>query len=506
MKKILSLLLAVVLLFSACVLSPEPEIPEEPLLIADPSDPSAEKEPFYLRVPYDFEEGVLPYTTSGRSNRFICGLIYRSMIKLTSSYRYETDLLSAIKTEDNLTWYLYLDEGTIFPDGTEFTAYDLKYSIQEAMKEGSYYAESLNDIDSVTVVNATCCRVILRTASRYFPNLLTFPVISYETIRDPLFFPGRYSFSEDGKYLFCNEKSDAPIIELISSDDPELLVYEMRMGRYDCIYCRDPLSLGTSSVGAMNGLQSNRMVYLGFNSSAGFTYYSAFRKAVSAAIDYEYLCNYVYNHFAAEPKGIFNPDFYEVTYIGKRSLDVMSANLLLDDAGWTNRDGENYRTNSRGNRITLELLVCSESAAKVSAAKAIADMLKEIGIAVEVTSLPYASFMQALENHRYDLYLAEVRLDADMDLSGLLTPRAYELSDEEYINYGMDSYEGLYLKWLDYMSGTISATEFGGVFAETMPYVPLCYTKSSVIFSRNLPISFGGTDSDMFYDILNWQY
>ena len=504
MKKILSLMLAVILLFSACALSPEPKSPEEPSPSADSADASEEKETLYLRVPYDFKEGISPYTTLSRSNRFICGLIYRSMVTLTSSYRYETDLLSAIQTEDNLTWYLYLDEGTTFPDGTEFTAYDLKYSIQEAMKEGSYYADSLDVISSVTVVNATCCRVILHTASRYFPNLLTFPVISYETIRNPLFFPGRYSFSEDGTYLFCNEKSNAPVVELIPSDDPDLLVYEMRMGRYDCIYCGDPMSLGTSSVGALNGLQSNRMIYLGFNNSTGFTHYSDFRKAVSAAIDYEYLCNYVYNHFAAEPRGIFNPDFYEVSYAGKRSLDVMSANLLLDDMGYTNRDGENYRTNSRGNRITLDFLVCSESAIKVSTAKAIVDMLKGIGVAVEVTSLPYDSFIQALSEHRYDLYLAEVRLDADMNLSGLLTPRAYEFPDEEYINYGMDSYEGLYLKWLEYMSGTISTTEFGNAFAETMPYVPLCYTKSSVIFSRNLPFSFGGTDSDMFYDILNW--
>ncbi len=507
MKKtaFLSLFLAIVLLFSACGVVPEnPGDPENDPTVEEPGVPESE-EPFSLRIPFDFEEGFAPYAAKSKQNRYVCGLLYRSMVRLTSSYRYEPDLLSSITTEDNVTWYLYLDDGLTFPDGTEFTAYDLKYSIQQAMDEGSYYADSLGVIQSVSVVNATCCRVVLHYADKAFPNLLTFPVISYETIRNPLFFPDRYVLADDGVSLLSTVEGTAPTIQLVSSEDPDLLVYEMRMGRYDCVYCRDPLSLGTSSVGALSGLQSNRLVYLGFNNGAPFPYYAAFRKAVSAAIDYEYLSTYVYNHFASEPKGIFNPDFYEVTYTAKRSLDVMSANLLLDDMGLTNRDSENYRTNSRGKRISLSLIVCNESSVKVAAANAVAEMLREIGVEVIVTSLPYNSFLSALEKGGYDLYLAEVRIGADMDFSRLLTPWNYVLPDVEYISYGMNNYEGLYLQWLGYMAGTVTATEWNRAFAEVSPFVPLCYAKSSVIFSRDLPFAFGGTDFDMFYDILNWK-
>ena len=55
------------------------------------------------------------------------------------------------------------------------------------------------------------------------------------------------------------------------------------------------------------------------------------------------------------------------------------------------------------------------------------------------------------------------------------------------------------------MSGTATPSEFSAAFAEVMPYVPLCYTKSCVVFSRDLPFSFSGTDFYMFYGIENWQ-
>ena len=117
------------------------------------------------------------------------------MVSLNSDYSYELDLVSEIYTEDNINWYIYLSEGETFPDGTEFTAYDLRYSTNLAMEEGSYYAKSLECISSIKVVNATCLRISLYHANRYFPNLLTFPVISYETEDDPLYSCGRYGSS-----------------------------------------------------------------------------------------------------------------------------------------------------------------------------------------------------------------------------------------------------------------------------------------------------------------------
>ncbi len=503
--KLVFILIAVALIFSGCqtqtitppvteVAPPVTEIPED----------AGKEEPFVLRIPYDYREGISPFTTSSKSNRFVCELVYRSMVNLTYDYRYELDLVKEIYTEDNITWYIYLEEGLTFPNGTEFTAYDLRYSLEEAMDEGSYFAQSLEVISSSKVIDATCFRIILKYADRYFPNLLTFPVISYKTVERPVYFPDRYSICDDGHHLVSNIDAAAQKIELVSAESPELLTYEMRMGRYDCIYVSDPGSTGSVYGGATLGMQSNRMVYLGFNSFYAFTYYSDFRRAVSAAIDYNFVVEDIYGHFASAPKRIYNPDFYEMEFVSKNSLDLMSSNLILDNMGFGKRDSEGFRTNTRGKRISLKLIVCNESQTKVELAHAISQMLYEVGLEVKVEELSYLSYMAALENNAYDLYIAEMRLGADFDLSKIITPYEYQAYGEEYINYGVPSSEKLYLSWLGFMNGSVTPSEFANTFQEVMPFAPICYTKGCAVFNRDLPFTLFGTSYDMFYNILDW--
>ena len=504
--KILSFFLAAVFVFSGCKATTVTPPVTEVVVPTEPSEPEvpAEEEPFTLRIPFDFDEGVSPYKTLSKPNRFVCELIYRSMVSLKSDYSYELDLLSEIYTEDNTVWYLYLDESLTFPNGAEFTAYDLRYSLQQAMKEGSYYAKSLSIVRNINVVNATCLKITLHYADRYFPNLLTFPVISFETVDNPVYFTDIYYFGEDGKSLICDLYSAAQKIELVSATDMDLLTYEMRTGRYDCIYVPDPADNHASGGGTV-GMQSNRMVYLGMNSYYAFTYYADFRRAVAAAMDYERISSDIYGHFAAAPKKIYNPDFYEMQYISKNSLDLMSANLILDDMGFDGRDKEGFRTNKRGKRISLKLIVCNESTVKVNLANAVAEMLLEAGIEVNVSALSYGSFMTALENGNYDLYIAEMRLGADMDLSPILTPYEYQWEDFDYINYGVPNSEKLYLNWLGFMNGTVTPSEFAAYFEEVMPFVPLCYTKGCAVINRDLPFTLFGTDFDMFYNIAEWK-
>lgn len=496
-KRIIAFVFALLILFSGCENKNQQTDTARLVPVTDGYSPNEDKNFSVLKIPYDYEEGLSPYTTLSKPNRFICGLVYRSMVNLTSSYNFEYDLVSEISSQDNIEWYIYIEDGLSFPNGNEFTAYDLKYSVQQAMAENSYYRSSLDIIDSVTVANATCCKIVLNQADRYFPNLLTFPVISFETLENPEYFPGRYSISEDGSSLFANDDCSIKKIELVPISDHDLLIYEMKMGVYNCIYCADPLSLGTSSIGGIGGLQTNKLVYLEFNSGVPFLNRSNFRKAISAAIDYSFISSDIYGNFASVPRSIFNTDFYEMEFISKNNLDLMSASLLLDDIGLTEHDSEGFRINSRGNRISFDLLVCNTNKAKVSLAEAIAKMLKEIGIEVTVKSVSYSDYVTAIKNYNYDMFIGDLKIDSDMDISPIFAP------DDSY-GYTSSPKEDMYYLWLEFMSGNISVSEYINQFNESVPFIPLCYTKSCVIYSRELAVSFGGTDFDMFYNIFDW--
>jgi ABC-type transport system substrate-binding protein len=135
LKKIISAITVLMLILCGCALQ-TPEVPASLSMPAEEDTPDVQK-PLVLRVPYDYSEGASPYTAKSRSNRYVCRLVYSSMVNLLPNYSYELDLLSEIKTDDNITWYLYVAEGSAFPDGTEFTAYDLRYSLQQAMRDDS---------------------------------------------------------------------------------------------------------------------------------------------------------------------------------------------------------------------------------------------------------------------------------------------------------------------------------------------------------------------------------
>ena len=81
--KILSFFLAAVFVFSGCKATTVTPPVTEVVVPTEPSEPEvpAEEEPFTLRIPFDFDEGVSPYKTLSKPNRFVCELIYRSIPK-----------------------------------------------------------------------------------------------------------------------------------------------------------------------------------------------------------------------------------------------------------------------------------------------------------------------------------------------------------------------------------------------------------------------------------------
>ena len=82
--KLISAALVFLIVFGGCNKAQEDELPPGFDNNSGKEDSAAEETPYILRIPYDYDEGLSPYAAKSRTNRFICGLIYRSMIKLNS--------------------------------------------------------------------------------------------------------------------------------------------------------------------------------------------------------------------------------------------------------------------------------------------------------------------------------------------------------------------------------------------------------------------------------------
>ncbi len=79
---------------------------------------------------------------------------------------------------------------------------------------------------------------------------------------------------------------------------------------------------------------------------------------------------------------------YQDNSEGYGEYDPERAMELLDEAGWTLDEGERYRTNEDGETLTLDWVASDDMAIAMDEAEIGRDMLAEIGIEVQIQSVP----------------------------------------------------------------------------------------------------------------------
>lgn len=115
------------------------------------------------------------------------------------------------------------------------------------------------------------------------------------------------------------------------------------------------------------------------------------RKAVAKAIDREGIA-WITGFGEYRVKSDFlavNTQYYDPSFQDALKYDVAAANKLLDDAGWSTRDAEGYRTRD-GRRLSAELLSYESPTFPSSVAVAIQSDLKKVGFELRIELLPLA--------------------------------------------------------------------------------------------------------------------
>ncbi|PJY96620.1 ABC transporter substrate-binding protein [Pseudomonas donghuensis] len=119
------------------------------------------------------------------------------------------------------------------------------------------------------------------------------------------------------------------------------------------------------------------------------------RRAVAKAIDRDGLA-WITGFGEYLAKGDFlaaNTRYYDPAFKDVLAYDVAEANRILDQAGWSERDGQGYRVKS-GQRLAAHLLTYETAAYPSSIAVAIQADLKKIGLQIDIDLLPLAQVTQ----------------------------------------------------------------------------------------------------------------
>ena len=149
-----------------------------------------------------------------------------------------------------------------------------------------------------------------------------------------------------------------------------------------------------------------------------------------------------------------------------------------------------------GVRLSLELIYCTDRADRSKVAELVRSQLEGGGIAVTPVPLKKEEYLQRLNSGKYDLYLGEIHLTADMSLRPFLQGGGTA--------YGIQRYGAAGTAYGQYLSGEASLEAFLAAFAEDMPYIPLCWRNGLAAFDRRLT-AVTPTGYDPYYGLAEWK-
>ena len=422
MKRLISICLAVCLLLSlaACSYDYSDYIPTGGGLTDDsqnPTEPGGNDDRIITLTFYE-EKGLNPYLCTDFVNRPLMSLLYQGLFSTNSRYETEPILCDRYTPSGDYKTHIFtVDPKATFSDGTFVTAKDVADSLNAA-KESAYYKGRFLHITAITLSGTDEITITTDTEMRDLPILLDIPILPSAQLS--VNFPigsGPYIFEDTvvGPYLkkrtswWCTAtlQISTPAISLLEATSVSGIRDDFQFGKLD-FAITDPSSdkyVDYRSDAELWNCESGLFLYIGCNQDSAVFDSPEIRAALTYAIDRNTLSTKFYSGFAESatlPASPHSP-YYNKALAAKYSYNADKFKEAIAAAG---KDSS-----------SLVLLVNSDDALRLRAARAIADMLRNGGLLVEMKELGGSAYENAIKKREFDLYLGKTRLSPNMDLS-----------------------------------------------------------------------------------------
>lgn len=192
----------------------------------------------------------------------------------------------------------------------------------------------------------------------------------------------------------------------------------------------------------INSCATSRCFFGQFNYDSEIMQDEAVRKAITMGIDKEGFCNVLMEGRGLPAKAAF-PDSYSY---GNKAVtvpdyDPEGAKAVLEEAGWTDTDGDGY-ADKNGQKLTVRWLTYPGRLEQPKLAEYAQATLKEIGIEVDVNCTQ--DHLGVLDTGDYDVYVSSLTTAPTGDPEYFFTTCALESSSKNRSNHKIAEVEKLY--------------------------------------------------------------
>lgn len=333
-------------------------------------------------------------------------------------------LLATYATEDAATWTYTIQDGMTWSDGEPVTAEDILFTLQYDQANGSANFEAQTGEDGkVTEAKYTGyslsddkMSISLTLASpnvRELSNMTSFRVMPKHVYEDKDTVTEAEGRITCGPYVLESFNKEAGTITFAVNEyypqkpNVEKIVYQLfgnedtmylalQQGDIDMVWAystgvagtyQDVLSTDTN-VSLVNVAAANAPAVLAFNNAKGLFSDENLRQAVSYALNYEEFKTYFGSAYAEIP----NRGFVPSTTVGytdteKLTTDTAKADGYMKAAGYTEKDADGFYVNADGAAAAFTLTVNAAKETHVGYAEMIKTQLEAFGIQVNLDAV-----------------------------------------------------------------------------------------------------------------------
>ena len=492
---VVCLVTAVILLFCSCAAKPEETDGQNTPVYEDKANP----EIVQITLPYSQSDSLNPFFATGVENSALAFLYCQPLFEVKSDYSFEPVIAQSYEAKDsNITVNL---KSALFSDGSTVAARDVVYSFNLA-KQSPAFSSRLASVQSAIAVGNSVS-FVFSSPDIFGLNLLSFPIVKSGTAGSPDEVPtgsGIFMMSGDEVMTlnpYSEVTSEINTVYLYNVKQLQYIVNELQIGNFNYLF--EDLSEGhyKSIVAENKTVTLNNLVFLGMNSGDTALSSAALRTAIYYAVNKESVSAEAYQGYSKAAVTPFNPDFYMLKDIELPSVsgDREKSLSILKKLGYNMFNSSGVRTNGR-QPLSFSLLVNSDNAFRTAAAYKIADGLRELGFGIKVEAVDSASYMQRIAAGNFQLYLGEVKLTENLDLS---------VFKGGSVGAGIDGS----IKFFEYFSlfrqNAVGISELIESFYDDMPFVPVCYRAGIAAYSKAYTPDFSYAPFNIYGNIENWE-
>ncbi len=341
------------------------------------------------------EEGLNPVVRGCCVEVQVLRNVFDSLVAIDNDEKIHPWLAESYeRSEDGLVYTFKLREGVTFHDGEPFNAAAVKANFDKITGDKEYAPSvaksTFQTLQATEVVDEYTVRTVLSEPTANWLNTLASlqgAQISPKSLAGPEAATGGVGFAGTGPFILTDivegaelrfkrnddynwpsalaeHEGPAYLDEIVVKvvPEPNIRAGLLSSGEVDAVAQLAPADVALFD--GVDGFQfearpSNVSPYsLYFNVTGDGTKDVRVRRALREAVDLDPIIDTVLKGTSERAWSIVGPEspFYDPKFENAYGGNVEEANKLLDEAGWTGRDKDGYRTNAAGQRLVVRLI------------------------------------------------------------------------------------------------------------------------------------------------------